>query len=613
MKNGEILFTGTVSESGILNIDLNRHYPLGKVVCNDLTKIEYKFMETWKLLENTNDIENVTARYIKVYAKSNSFVKIHLGLGYYAETMEDYTKVFFKKSMWTGGDGIFSFNINDGNDSFNQVNAKTLFVFGDTLVGYVAEEDYFRTNPVLMPNNTIAYLEGNNPIDKQVEFKLNTNEFDSVTSYFEPNNCSIYEGTIPTNLTKYDPVNKEKYYLSGYNPKQVEIVFDFEMVHYIKELELFNFYINKQEKYNMSRRGINKTSLYISDDGINFEFLKEYNFRRATKDNLSETVAINTKGRYIKLIVNNKQGIGNHYQETDTKEVCFGINKVKFYNEDHLLRDLSTVGTSFMSKENSNSWFWLQDGVVIDNDLYFLPLLVGTDLTKPEGLQFRVLDVSMIKVPITNKELDIEKQIQKPTPLCYTTKNSQWLFGCAFMSNTIQSGALHPNGYIYIYGYETVLAERRLKVARVKAETFSHFDTWEFYSDGVWQDDMLKSSTLLNHISCEMSVTQISSGENKGKYIAVFSYDVNTTYITYSIGDTPVGPFSKPIVVHHSKEKARLGKEAYVYNAKAHPHLSKSNEIIVTYNMNTYSMEQNNECADVYHPRFIKLIDTSKE
>lgn len=613
MINGEIIYTGKVPENGILFIDLNKHYPLGKVVCNDLSKIEYMFMEQWETLEKYNDFENETARYVKVFAKSNSSVEIYLGLGYYAEDMEEYTEEFFKKSKWTGGDGIFSFNINDGNDSFDQSDAKTLFVFGDTLVGYVSEKDYQRTEPVLMPNNTIAYLEGNDPIEMQVEFKINTNKFDSVISYFEPSNCSIYAGTIPTNLLKYDPISDNKFYLSGYDPKQVVLVFDLEMSNYVKEMELSNFFIQDQEIYDMSRRGIKQTTIYTSHDGIEYELLKKHTFTRASLDNLSEFVAIEKECRFIKLVVSNEQGIGNHYLKTDNKEVCFAINKVKFHTDKHLLRDVSVNGTSYMSKEKPESWFWLQDGVVIENDLYFLPLLVGIDLTKPEGLQFQVLDVSMIKVPIKNKELDFNNQVQKPTPLCYTTENSQWLFGCAFMSNTVQAGAINPNGYIYIYGYETVKLARRLKVARVKPETFSLFDTWEFYADGIWQDDLLKSSTLLDHISCEMSVTQITTGENKGKYIAVFSYDVNTTYVAYSIGETPVGPFSSPTIVHHSSEKARLGKTAYAYNAKAHPHLSKSNEIIVTYNMNTYSMDHNVECADVYHPRFIKLIDTSKE
>ncbi len=109
-----------------------------------------------------------------------------------------------------------------------------------------------------------------------------------------------------------------------------------------------------------------------------------------------------------------------------------------------------------------------------------------------------------------------------------------------------------------------------------------------------------------------MSVSPITSGENAGKYIAVYTYDVNTTLIVYSIADKPWGPFSKATIMFESLERERLGNTTYTYNSKAHPHLSKPGELIVTYNVNTYNMEHNMSCAEVYRPRFVKMVDTTK-
>ncbi len=611
MKYNENIFAGNINDNGKIEIDLKQYLPLNKIIGEEIEKVEYFFINNWIELEKPYEFKNTNARFINISAKKGSKINLTLGKGYYGEEKPEYTKEFFRHSGWTGGDGIFSFNIKDGNDSLNQDKAKTLFVFGDTLVGYVTEDNY-RTEPLLMPNNTIAYLEGIDPTKNPVEFRVNTDDYDTISSYFEPNNCSIYLGTTPRFLVKYDDINKENKYLSGYNPKKVELIFDIFSERYITHFDLLNYFDSVLESNQMSSRGIKKTEIYIAREDKNFSFLKKHDFKRNVNNETYETVEINKICRYVKIVVNQIQGIGNHYKDSDKEETAFGINKVKFYTKERLLKDIHVTCTSIMSKEKQNVWFWLQDGVVIEDNLFFLPLLVGQDLSQPEGLQFKVLDVSMIKVSIINNELDFNSSFQKPTPLAMTFGKSNWLFGAAIMANTKQAGAENPDGYVYVYGYETVGTNRLLKVARTKPETFEYFDTWEYYSDGKWVSELTLASTILDFISCEMSITPITSGDNKGKYLAIYTYNVNTTLIVQSIGDTPWGPFSKPNVVFESLEKQRLGGNVYTYNAKAHPHMSTKKELIITYNVNTYSMEHNRENADIYHPRFVGLKYTGE-
>lgn len=606
MKIGKEIYSGKTAENGRLEIDLGVILPIGDIIVENLEEVQYFFVNQWKTLPLENKPYDFSARYINVKARKDSKVTILLGEGYYGKKVIDYSNKFYRKSGWTGGDGIFTFNIQTGNDTLNQERSKTLFVFGDTLVGNVSE-NHRREEPVLMPNNTIAYLEGIDILNNEIDFRINTDQDDTVISYFSPENDSVYAGTVPLNMVRYDTPYIGKQYLSGYMPDDVELLFDFHQEVDLDKWRLFNYFDYENNNQELSNRGIKEAKLYyfINND---FELLHTYSFNRRTSLDEFEEMELNLKTSKLKLVVTPLQGVGNHYDPYNTKEVLFGIDKVQFYSAGRILKDVKVDATSILEKQKQPYWYWLQDGVVIGSNLYLFPLIVGPDTTKPEGLMFKIVDVSMIKVPIVDGELDFDNVVQKVTPFCHTTENSQWLMGNAIYTNTVQGGSDNPDGYIYIYGYETIGFERHLKLSRVKEENIMFFDQYEFYADGKWVHDMTKASSILEHISCEMSVSKIEHGVHKGKYIAVYTYDVNTKYVAYSIGDNLWGPFTSPKICYEAPEVEYFGKTAYTYNAKAHPHLSNKDELYVTYNINTYSMEHNKERADIYHPRFIKLI-----
>jgi hypothetical protein len=45
----------------------------------------------------------------------------------------------------------------------------------------------------------------------------------------------------------------------------------------------------------------------------------------------------------------------------------------------------------------------------------------------------------------------------------------------------------------------------------------------------------------------------------------------------------------------------------FIYNAKAHPHLSTSEKLLISYNVNTFDFWDHFTNADIYRPRFITL------
>jgi len=614
MKHKDLVMSRKLISNQEEIIDLEMIYPLGKIECSDLKQISYRVDGEWIELDNLDSFQNKTARFIKVLADSDCTLSLYLGLGYIASKDDNFTNLFNRRGPWAGGDGIFSFNLTNGNDAFDQDKVEdTLFVFGDTLIGKIDPNSNKRLYPINMPSNTIAYLNGKEPVEENIQFQFNKDEFDTILPYYKPQNDSQYEGTIPHHLCKYTTDKQLTPWLSGYSPEKVEITFDLYDAYQIDHIDFYNYFLASQIGFGLEKRGVKTFHILASHDNKQYTDLGQYELTEATSLNDFTNVEINAKYRYFKMVITPIQGIGNHYQKEDTEEVVFGLNKVKFYSEDRLLTDVAVSATSIMNKSKANTWFWLQDGVVIDNHLFFLPILITTDLTKIEGMQFAVKGTSLVKTPIINGRVDFSKQVQKDTSLCVDKNNTQWLFGCAIMSNTAQAGAINPDGYIYVYGYSNSNMGCSLHVSRVKPEDFEHISKWQFYTATGWGYESTESLSLVEHVSCEMSVSPITSGENKGKYLAVFEYDVNSNYVAYSIGESPVGPFTEPRKVYYCPDQDILKGTSYTYNAKAHPHLSSSQNILVSYNVNTHSMEHNESNCEVYRPRFIRLKDTSRD
>lgn len=394
---------------------------------------------------------NRNACYLKVKSTGECRVKFFVGVGYWAKPDNHYSEAFMKNRSngWAGGDGINSFNLSNGIDAYQAACRETLFIFGDTLVSQVTENNE-RIEPVFMPNNTYAYMKGNL---EQMEFVI--------------------------------PLDEEGKPAAALKPK--------------------------------------------TEDG------------------------------------------------------------------------------------SQDGWFWLQDGVVIENKLYLTPLLMYSDESKKEGFQFRVADVCMLEIPIIEGKADFQRSEQLQTMLYKRVGNKEYIGGIAYMPYCAEMGYTDGDGFIYAYGY--ISSEQAtmpgMIVGRVTPEQFKNPYAWNFYNGNEFVQGIENGKLVLEHISCEMSVMPIAEGYNRGKFLAVFQYDGQSPYVGYAIGETPWGPFSEPGMVYECDERQRVNETVYTYNAKAHPHLSEPDAILVSYNVNSPSMEENNRTADIYHPRFIRLHDTT--
>lgn len=572
-------------------IDLDQILPIGALEGAIESDIHF-FIDTFEQQRNLDG--TVYANRIEVDNVSSKEITIHSGKGYIASPDAYWTNKFQHTDKWCGGDGIFSFNITDGQDGFDQAKKKTsLFVFGDTLVGRFDRVTKQRFAPLLMPNNSLGIL----PKDREnVDFMIHSETNGSVSGFFKIDPRFDVKGTVPLNTVIYDDREPGDGWLSGYHPDEICLTYDLAVKRFVSRIVITNYY--QKESPLLSSRGIKVFRLFASLDQSVWTDLGEY-LAEINLDGLIKTeISIQNSFRYFRFEINQTPGIGNHGD--DSQEGLFGLNKVEFFNHDQLYLDVEAHANTVLLEEPSRSWIWLQDGVVIGKQLYFYPFTVVSDLNQPEGLQFRVTGIHMISVPIENEKVLTNAQSQKRTPFLFKNQGIELALGGAVLSSP-------KEGYIYVYGYTSIYGLRQMIVSRVKAEEIEHFDSYEYYDGKRFVYDIRQAKPVLDHISCEFSVSEILSGRNQGKTLVVYTYDVNTPYVAFSIGDSPVGPFSDPQIIYKTPEQQLFGKTTYTYNSKAHPHLSKSTSVLVSYNTNTYSFAHNMENADVYNPRFIRL------
>ncbi|GGD83140.1 DUF4185 domain-containing protein [Paenibacillus nasutitermitis] len=255
----------------------------------------------------------------------------------------------------------------------------------------------------------------------------------------------------------------------------------------------------------------------------------------------------------------------------------------------------------------ADTYYWLQDGAAIGGAFYCFPLIIGPDPDGPEGFQFAVHGVTMVSAPMGERGPELDKQVQVDTPLSFVSSGGHsTYFGAAVMPNTAEAGVPNPDGYVYVYGIQNDKAAK-LVAARAPAGDFVNFDSWTYWNGGEWTARKEDCVPIVEETSCEVSVSPMVGGFLDGQYVIAFQQGGTTgNHVAVYCGDSPVGPFGSAIPLHYCAEPEE-GKGIYAYNAKGHPHLSPGGELLISYNINTTSMDMHMAHAGIYRPRFIRL------
>ncbi len=257
---------------------------------------------------------------------------------------------------------------------------------------------------------------------------------------------------------------------------------------------------------------------------------------------------------------------------------------------------------------------WLEDGIAIDDKVHIISFI-------PDH-QWNPTQADLLTIPITDSKPDLENFTkQSDVPLYYRDDKQIILFGAGILDNTVQAKAPDPDGYVYVYGWaqEWSKGVKTLVVSRVKREEYPDFDKWSYWDGEQWGDkitDALKPEAVISrgHISCELSVTPMTSGRYKGRYMLVYTKDVMSKELEYCIGDSPVGPFDDPVPLYYCEDNIlnEASGNVYNYNAKAHPHISPEGELLVTYNSNAVDSKTQLRNVEVLHPRWIRIYEVKK-
>lgn len=287
----------------------------------------------------------------------------------------------------------------------------------------------------------------------------------------------------------------------------------------------------------------------------------------------------------------------------NTVALMYGVlpepSNISFYWKQTPEGDPEAVFVPDTANAEPEHWYWLQDGAVIGDSFYLFPVRM-----KPLNNFFAVDGVAMIRSPI-QKHHPLSVATQVETPFFYKPDDGRGeiYFGAGLMVNTDGAGSPSPDGYVYIYGTQNDPLIKKLVVARVVPGDIEKFDAWRFWNGSDWVAGIEESAPVTDRVSSELSVTPIG----EGRYVLVFQVDTIGPDVGIRIGDSPVGPWGAIQRIYTAPEAA-LDPDIYTYNAKAHPHLSQKDELLISYNVNTLNFLDHFRYADIYRPRFIRLI-----
>ncbi len=246
-------------------------------------------------------------------------------------------------------------------------------------------------------------------------------------------------------------------------------------------------------------------------------------------------------------------------------------------------------------------WYWLQDAFVnhaLGGATYIFALRV-----RRGGGSFEVAGVSVIKLPAgAQPPFEDYEEVELPFYRAAQNGRGDFLFGPGLFLNTAAAGVPDPDGYLYVYGTETVPFNKHLLAARVRPEDIERPGAWRFYDGTNWVTGVENAARLTAKISNELSVSPIPGGG----YALVFKSSLLYDYVAARTGPTPVGPFG-PIRQLYTPPEYQISPDVFTYNAKAHPHLSEPGTLLISYNVNTYNFFEHFSNADIYRPRFFRV------
>ncbi|MFY0628464.1 MAG: DUF5005 domain-containing protein, partial [Reichenbachiella sp.] len=230
---------------------------------------------------------------------------------------------------------------------------------------------------------------------------------------------------------------------------------------------------------------------------------------------------------------------------------------------------------AFAKPEDQSNWYWPGSGRADNDTLYVFMHAFGTTGGMwgffRSGVDLYRLDPNTFEVFEKTQILDGG--------------------GISWGAHVMEDGE-----YAYVYG---VLSNELGKTLYVARTDLRFNDPWEYFNDGEWSFNSELTSSLMGGISEQFSVFK-----HMEKYYLLTQHNTFGNEIYLFSSDTPVGPWGNGRTVYCTPQS---GGNIFTYNAYAHPHLMEDNELLISYNINSFEFSDLLTSADNYRPYFIRI------
>ena len=242
---------------------------------------------------------------------------------------------------------------------------------------------------------------------------------------------------------------------------------------------------------------------------------------------------------------------------------------------------------------DGKGWFWLHDAVASGDGK--VHVMLGQFDRTPDGgaLGFEAIGGWLAQMEMAEGGPRVSGYQKLPHFQKAAPGQPSIFFGTSMMRD---------GDHLYVYGVRDHAFTKEAVLARVKPEQVGQSDTWEFFDGEGWSANMEQAKPVANDVSVEQSVHKTA----KGDFAMIAQGGGISANVVVRRAPRPEGPWSEPEIVYVAPENQ--GQDV-TYNAKAHPELSDSRGLLVSYNVNTLDWDRNLADGHIYRPRFIRLQD----
>jgi hypothetical protein len=230
-------------------------------------------------------------------------------------------------------------------------------------------------------------------------------------------------------------------------------------------------------------------------------------------------------------------------------------------------------------------WYWSGDGIVAGGKLRVFYLKFVTTGSGQWDFRWDSTAIATFSLP------DLRLESLTPT-------YGQW--GAGTHDVTWGAGLLRDGRDIYVYGVEDLGLVKYMHLARARGGDL--MGSWEFWTGSGWSSDPDASARLMDGVSNEYSVTKVGDDQ----YVLI-TFDTNVLFgkeIVAYIADRPTGPFTRR---QHVWDAPEVGGNIFAYNAHAHPVNGHSGKLLVSYNVNSFVVQDVYDDVRNYRPRFLEV------